>query len=63
MMQKMARWVILDKTVDNKQRMSTNLLNFYHCQDFSIEGDAIEMDLRQPEVDNGKVSKRLILQA
>ena len=57
MMQEIERLVVLDELVFIQHRLSAGKLNviFYHNQEFSMEGDALEMEVR--EANNGKVSK------
>ena len=57
MMQEKERLVVLDELVFIQHRLSAGKLNviFYHNQEFSMEGDALEMEVR--EANNGKVSK------
>ena len=58
MMQEMEeRLVVLDEMVDMISAGKLNVILSKPIQEFSMEGDALEMEVREPEADTEKVSK------
>ena len=58
MMQEMEeRLVVLDEMVDMISAGKLNVILSKPNQEFSMEGDALEMEVREPEANNGKESK------
>ena len=51
------RLVVLDEMVDMISAGKLNVILSKPNQEFSMEGDALEMEVREPEADNGMVSK------
>ena len=49
------RLVVLDEMVDMISAGKLNVILSKPNQEFSMEGDALEMEVREPEADNGKV--------